>query len=336
MIIKLLNGTLVALLVVGCAIEEPDTSGTLSLDPNYGEAPEGVSVQDVDIVKDGVIDIHDLVAVAYFYEQEVPDTEVAKTSEDTDESAPCRNLEGRFPEMDRVTDNSNYKQIFEVNGNKYVYALLGLRTPFFNTYTQSEPRNSLFPLCVAVRFYINDDLTPTKVKIKPVAGGGFSEAISSPLLEITTFANTTESKLHTVDTLEITEDTNYLVQSIKSKPKNGNRYSNRAWRIEVYKYINPNFKTKLQRQSQVGKLVFPDKIGIPIGDDSVITSFEINPPQKNFFGSRKWALTDLLFYRILEHHFSDPFYGDREDKEGVYVNMSPTEVRARYFPEDIE
>ena len=132
MTMKLLFRMMVAGLIVSCATEEPDTSGTLSLDPNYGEAPEGVSVSDVDITKDGVIDIHDLVAVAYFYEQEVPDTEVAKTSEDADESGPCKNLKARFPLLDSVKDNTQYRQIFKEEGNKYIYALLGLRKSWSN------------------------------------------------------------------------------------------------------------------------------------------------------------------------------------------------------------
>ena len=64
---------LLFILVVGivssCAIEKEDASGILSLDPNSGEAPEGLTVNDVDLVKDGVIDILDLAAVAYFHGQ---------------------------------------------------------------------------------------------------------------------------------------------------------------------------------------------------------------------------------------------------------------------------
>ena len=65
------------ILVVGiassCAIENEDESGILSLDPNYGEAPEGLTVNDVDLVKDGIIDIRDLAAVAYFHGQTTDD-----------------------------------------------------------------------------------------------------------------------------------------------------------------------------------------------------------------------------------------------------------------------
>ena len=77
--VKILLGTLLAGLISNCAPEEPDSSGTLSIDPNYGKAPEGVTIQDVDHVKDGVIDIKDLAAVAYFHGQKVPDSSVEQT-----------------------------------------------------------------------------------------------------------------------------------------------------------------------------------------------------------------------------------------------------------------
>ena len=68
---------LLFILIVGivnsCAIENEDESGVLSLDPNSGEAPEGLTVNDVDLIKDGVIDIRDLAAVAYFHGQTTDD-----------------------------------------------------------------------------------------------------------------------------------------------------------------------------------------------------------------------------------------------------------------------
>ena len=72
MMIRLLLGITVVGLVVSCAPEEPQTTGVLSVNPNRGEAPEGVSIQDVDHNKDGVIDLEDLAAVAYFHGQQVP------------------------------------------------------------------------------------------------------------------------------------------------------------------------------------------------------------------------------------------------------------------------
>ena len=58
--------------LISCALEDPETAGALSVNPNSGKAPEGVSIQDVDHNKDGVIDLKDLAAVAYYHGQEVP------------------------------------------------------------------------------------------------------------------------------------------------------------------------------------------------------------------------------------------------------------------------
>ena len=54
--IRVLFGTLVAVwVVVGCAMEEPDTGGVL-VDPNYDvDIPEWLSIQDVDHNRDGTI-----------------------------------------------------------------------------------------------------------------------------------------------------------------------------------------------------------------------------------------------------------------------------------------
>ena len=186
--IRVLFGTLIAVwLVVGCAMEEPDTSGALTVDPDYDiETPEWLSINDVDHSRDGIINIKDLVLVARFFGQEVPDSDVAKTSSDAtitdtdDESAPCRNLEGRFPEMEHVTDNSNYRQIFELEGKKYVYALLGLRRNWatVNIIPDKRTKNQkLLPSCAAVRFSLNDNLIPVSVKVKPVAGNQFSQTM---------------------------------------------------------------------------------------------------------------------------------------------------------------
>lgn len=82
--LRLLFGILLGGLVVSCAMEESEPSGTLSIDPNYGEAPKGVTIQDVDHVKDGVIDIKDLSAVAYFHGQKVPDSSSDSSVEQTD------------------------------------------------------------------------------------------------------------------------------------------------------------------------------------------------------------------------------------------------------------
>ena len=336
--IKAILGTLVGWLILGCAMEEPESSGTLSLDPNYGQAPEGVTIQDVDHIKDGIIDIKDLVAVAYFHGREVPETEVAVTTEDTDESVPCRNLEGRFPEMEQVTDNTNYRQIFEIDGKKYVYAVLGLRKRGVYIYAGNAPKKSLYPSCVAVRFLLNSNLTPIQVKIKPVVSNDFSEPITSPPLEVSVTVNTESDGLKKASiTTAITEDTNYLTYYASSAPKNGNVHSNRSWVIVVYKYVSQNYKDKIRRASQGrGEVLFPNKTGIPIGNDSFISYFHVILPG-NYGDVQKWEVSGGIFSRKFKADFRDPFYSESPTTvDGVYVNMSPTEVRRRYFPEDIE
>lgn len=75
---------LIVWLVASCALEEAEPAKSLSVDLNSGEAPEGVSVQDVDLVKDGVIDINDLSALAYFHGQKVPENSDDLVAEDSD------------------------------------------------------------------------------------------------------------------------------------------------------------------------------------------------------------------------------------------------------------
>ena len=69
---KILFGTLIAWLVTSCNIEEPDSSGTLTVNPDYDiEIPEWLSIHDVDHNRDGIIDVLDLVLVSKFFGQEV-------------------------------------------------------------------------------------------------------------------------------------------------------------------------------------------------------------------------------------------------------------------------
>ena len=322
--IRVLFKVLVVGLVVSCAMEEPDTSGALSLDPNYGEPPEGISIQDVDIIKDGFIDMKDLVAVAHFYQQEVPDN-VAKTSDttlDTDESAPCRNLESRFPEMDRVTDNLNYRQIFELEGKKYIYALFGLRRHWttVNIISDKSIQNKkLFPSCAAVRFLLNDNHIPISVKVKPVAGNQFSQTITSPPFELNKYFHTT-SKRYVREGEVGSQPIRHTVYH-SSIQMGGGHF---LWQVIVHKDYDFNYAFDNDKLHA--------KAGVPIGDNSVIVFFMMNLV-KNKMGSHQWSI------RLTRDRFDfrDPFYsGSAGGVEGVYVDMSPTEVRRRYFPEDID
>ena len=68
-------GILLAGLVVGCAIEEQQSSGALTVNPNSNdvEIPEGLTAASLDLNKDGIINIQDLVIMSKFFGQEVVD-----------------------------------------------------------------------------------------------------------------------------------------------------------------------------------------------------------------------------------------------------------------------
>lgn len=91
---------LFTIISVGCDIEQQD-SGLLSLDPNYGSAPPGVSIEDVDLVKDGTIDIKDLTAVAYYFGEDVASYGV--------EAESCPAGQYRMPRLGLVGFNSYYR-----------------------------------------------------------------------------------------------------------------------------------------------------------------------------------------------------------------------------------
>ena len=64
---KLLLGTLLAGLVVGCAIEEQESSGVLVDQNSDTEIPDWVTAADIDLNKDGIINIQDLVIASKFF-----------------------------------------------------------------------------------------------------------------------------------------------------------------------------------------------------------------------------------------------------------------------------
>ena len=66
--IRSLIGILLAGLVVGCAIEEQQSSGALTVDPNSDTVvPEGLTARDVDLNNDGTVNILDLVIVSKLF-----------------------------------------------------------------------------------------------------------------------------------------------------------------------------------------------------------------------------------------------------------------------------
>lgn len=83
---KLLFGALIAGLVTSCApevAEEPSSS--VLVNTNSGTTiPEGITIHDVDINSDGTINMDDLVIVGKFFGQDVPQTDDLAMASDTD------------------------------------------------------------------------------------------------------------------------------------------------------------------------------------------------------------------------------------------------------------
>ena len=99
-------------IIIGCDMEQED-SGLLSLDPNYGSAPVGVSIEDVDLVKDGTIDIQDLTAVAYYFGEDVASYGV--------EAQSCPAGQYRTPRLGIVGFNSYYRNnMIDSETGKYI------------------------------------------------------------------------------------------------------------------------------------------------------------------------------------------------------------------------
>ena len=332
MIVKLLLGTL---FVVGCAVggeEEQNTAGVLSVDSNSNEieVPDGMTAKDVDLNTDGTIDIKDLVIVSKFFGQEVPDTEVAKTSEDADESDPCRELQQgiRFPKIEIVNDNADFKETFAASdGNRYAYALVAvLRTALLTNLYQRDT-TALLPMCLAMRFSISNNLTITDVKIKPVAQqeNMFSRTIEMPLLLASAEAGAGyHDGYKTV--AHLVNHRGYL-ETLWTIRMGWNFISTPPKRSTWSEALHTEYKEEALRMK---------KLGIPIGDNRVVYSFEFLirdqedlPPIGHHFsikgGNRRGVIE--RFRNAIDHHALTD--------SGGYIKMLPADVRQRYFPEDI-
>ena len=108
---KAMFGMLVAGLVVGCAIEEPESSGMLSVDSSSDvEVPEGLTAASLDLNKDGIINIQDLVIMSKFFGQEV-----------AEDSAGIGNDGEEFPKLPEfVYIVINLGQVGWYNGSEYI------------------------------------------------------------------------------------------------------------------------------------------------------------------------------------------------------------------------
>ena len=332
--IRLWGGILVAGLMFGCSTDEPNTSGVLSLDRNRGEAPEGVTIQDVDIIKDGFIDIKDLFAVVHFYEQEVPELvaqnedEAPTSTQNEDDSLPliCQDIKAGiiYPNLsETVTDNAKQKQTFDApDGGRYIYALLALVRNKRFLPEDPEPVEYNYPWCAAVRFLLDDNLWPTEVKIKPVAWFhrhkyAFSEpvTISFPFFhERPSWAETNERCLGEKE----------ILCNVPSKAGS-------------YLFVYSGVPTPVSKQDywlEVAKSKV--RMCIPITDDKVICKLHITTQEgkqkmRSYFELRQAPGIPGGFKHAMAFYQSS----HERNNHGAYINMSPTEVRQRYFPEDL-
>ena len=330
---------LISWLVVSCAVgtEEPNTSGVLVDSSREIEVPEGLTARDIDLNKDGTVDILDLVIASKFMGQDVTEADaVAETSGDLDESDPCREIRKAdpyiIPRVETVEDNTEFKQTFDApNGNTYAYALLAM-TKWRNTASKAPPDSVReeydTPSCVAIRFTIDNKIIPREFKVKPVAGhkNMFSETIISPRFD-------------------------YSESRVGERYSDGWSLSGRTWDMwlegPLGRLSNWHIRAKsldipqssYQRSlggnpsSSLARLIKRTlKKGIPIDERSVIYKLwfavEEGDSYETFYN---W----YIWYDPNDRPLRNRYETGQKDN-GVYVKMLPSEVRKRYFPEDIE
>ena len=349
---RLLELVMLAGLVVGCSMEGAEPAGVLSVDSNRGVAvPEGLSARDFDFNNDKVVDILDLVIASKFVGQAVTEEEeadaVAAVTEDADESEPCLEIAtARNPDIEAVDDNAEFKETFEApGGGKYAYALLAMRKArmYGATPEQLQNRQTLvgyqLPSCVAVRFLLGnlpseEKMLPQKMMAKPVSGHEvmFSDPITSPLL---TFDNSVSYFFDIVRNLTFYHY-NDPSELTANRRKQG-AWNWADWRIDTI--TGPADFTQVSPVQQI-RTGIPRmlKTGIPIGNETVIQRIWMPIQEDNLLVVYNWKIhysspnnypIDNLVYG---HGGVQWAYADK----GIYINMSPTEVRRRYFPEDID
>ena len=335
--LKILLVALLVGLVSSCAMEDPDTSGVL-VDPNSDtEVPDWLTASYLDLNKDGTIDILDLVIHSKFFGQEVTETDVL--SSETGETAPCENINARFPKLKTVTDNTDYRQIFNIGGEKYVYALLAVSKIFawtnweeYMSLSKEEKSNYMktlqeqqeheLPSCLAVRFLLNKELLPISIKIKTVAGYKHPPIADPFTLALTIGDTDSGCRMGYCKIIGIASGT----EASDDEPPKAN--------LGVLKDFDySTFKIPEDREGYWAKIAERKKtLSIPIDDNHVISGMRLvlyDHPNK-YMGNISYN------YSIQHGSARDPFANETYNDQGVYIKMLPAEVRRRYFPEDIE
>ena len=89
---KLLLGTLLVGLVIGCAMEDQESSGVLVDQNSDVEVPEGLTARDFDYNNDKVVDILDLVIASKFFGQEIKECPIGQHENSLGECVDCPQL----------------------------------------------------------------------------------------------------------------------------------------------------------------------------------------------------------------------------------------------------
>lgn len=273
--------------VAGCNMENTEPSGVL-VDPSSDqEVPEGVTVADVDHNDDGIIDIKDLAIVSKFFGQEV--TESATASGD---SSFCK---GTLEGVETVVDNSAFRKRFDSpDGGSYVYALLDSGKDF-----------NLHNVCIAVRFWVTEELIPKEIKIKAVTP---TRALKASLPSTLTIPLTTLQKIVHID-----YEFNPIYQSINLK-----RQGLGSPAVAVYL-----LKTT----------------GVTLEDGKGAGRGLVNTDITNEELARRTTQEIPIAEGLTISNVSLPFLKWRSNNPKFnkgYLDMSPTEVRRKYFPKDIQ
>ena len=273
--------------------------------------------------------------MAKFFDQEVPDN-VAKTSSDADtKDDPCRDIRLglRFPKLAVVDDNTGFRETFAApDGSSYAYALVAVPRQGMYRNLSSQDITILLPICLALRFLVSDDLTVKSVKMKPVAQqkNMFSRTIEVPLSQ---FA---DGDYHD----------GYKTRKYFKYVK-----GNDSWQIVIAWNIisNPPIpagKSEGVHDRDKQEALRIKKLGIPIGDDRVIYSFSFDmrdredKDEKGYFTNshirHKFEIREVKPKGQIYRFQNDGEYTTRIGDRSAYIKMLPSEVRAKYFPDDIE
>ena len=348
--IRILFKVLVVGLVVSCAMEETDTSGALTVDSSSEiDVPDWLTAAYLDLNKDGTIDILDLVIHSKFFGQEV-----SNRNQELAMAGPCQHLVARrYHDIDVVDgDNVELKETFDApDGGSYVYALMA----FARMNPVSHPINGLptdynDPACLAVRLFVNEELNPENIKIKPISGpkNMFSKTIESRLDFSGSYtSDTSSSPMYPPSTLSFFNNSTCLARATcnelnRNKTRQVDMVSKFQFDFDVtglHPITVRRFKGGLERLS---------KSGIPIGDDRVIRRIRItNKEPTPIHKQSPQDVTFIYYWNIGQYEgirksilelFNFDFWSDHAiaNEYGAYVKMLPAEVRRRYFPEDIE